>query len=263
MARPGPLAMVRGFGIDPLSPLMAFNPRSNINRALEGSMLPHDVASTRRTSMPATSSRAPWSPIHDAEFAGVHLCRTARQAPALGGWIRCARALHRRPACGSTMVEIAQRARRVDDIEDRLLARNLTASRKDTRPAGAEGAGARAGGDVPLRRWSTEEDLQDLRRPEGSAVTDSGALVDRAAARADQRANRSNPFVLTIVTVLALPEPGGRSLRARRGALGLRTHRAARLARLPGPARSQAPGSVRIEGTGVRFGWRLCRPDRP
>ena len=40
MARPGPLTMLRGFGIRFF--LTAFNPRSNISRALEGSMLPHD-----------------------------------------------------------------------------------------------------------------------------------------------------------------------------------------------------------------------------
>ncbi len=40
LARPGLLAVLRGFGIGFF--LTAFNPRSNISRALAGSMLPHD-----------------------------------------------------------------------------------------------------------------------------------------------------------------------------------------------------------------------------
>jgi CubicO group peptidase (beta-lactamase class C family) len=42
MARPGLIEMLRGFG--PRFMLEAMNPRSNITRALEGSMLPHDEA---------------------------------------------------------------------------------------------------------------------------------------------------------------------------------------------------------------------------
>ena len=123
------------------------------------------------------------------------------------------------------MVEIVRNAtRRVDDIEDKLLARNLTASRKEL--------GALRGVLVRLQRllapepaamfrlvsrppaWTTEEDLQDLRQAAeefASAVTDSGALVDRLKQLQEELVAQINEqtgrtlFVLTIVTVLALP----------------------------------------------------------
>jgi zinc transporter len=123
------------------------------------------------------------------------------------------------------MVDIVRNAtRRVDEIEDKLLARNLTTSRKEL--------GALRGLLVRMQRllapepaamfrllsrppqWITDEDLQDLRQAAeefSSAVTDSGALVDRLKQLQEELVAQINEqtgrtlFVLTIVTVLALP----------------------------------------------------------
>lgn len=123
------------------------------------------------------------------------------------------------------MVEIVRNAtRRVDVIEDKLLARSLTASRKEL--------GALRALLVRLQRllapepaamfrllsrppgWITEEDLQDLRQAAeefASAVTDSGALVDRLKQLQEELVAQLNEqtgrtlFILTVVTVLALP----------------------------------------------------------
>jgi zinc transporter len=123
------------------------------------------------------------------------------------------------------MVEIVRKAAiRVDEIEDKLLARNLTASRKEL--------GALRGVLVRLQRllapepaamfrlvsrppgWMTEDDLQDLRQAAeefSSAVADSGTLVDRLKQLQEELVAQINEqtgrtlFVLTMVTVLALP----------------------------------------------------------
>jgi zinc transporter len=121
--------------------------------------------------------------------------------------------------------DIARRSTvRVDDIEDRLLAHRVATSRRDL--------GAMRRTLVRLQRllapepaalfrllnrppgWIGEDDTQDLRQAAeefSAAVADSGALVERMkllqeelAAQIGEQTNHTL-FVLTVVTVLALP----------------------------------------------------------
>lgn len=125
----------------------------------------------------------------------------------------------------SVLVDILRKSTlRVDHIEDRLLEHRVSASRSEL--------GAMRRMLVRLQRllapepatffrllnrppdWISEEDLQDLRQAAeefATAVSDSAALVERVkllqeelAALVNEQTNRTL-FVLTVVTVLALP----------------------------------------------------------
>lgn len=125
----------------------------------------------------------------------------------------------------NVLVEIVrQSTARVDSIEDNLLRNRMSASRQELgslrrvlvrlqRLLAPEPAALfRLVGRPPA--WIQEQDVQDLRQSAeefSAAVADSGTLVERVkliqeelAARINEQNNRIL-FVLTVVTVLALP----------------------------------------------------------